>query len=77
MSRIALFILLLGAAACGATPTPAAEEAAPAAKEVATATYACPMHPDITADAAGQCSKCGMDLVEQKAHDHGSHSHDH
>lgn len=27
-----------------------------------TATYACPMHSDITSEEAGKCSKCGMDL---------------
>ena len=25
-------------------------------------TYACPMHPEVTSDKAGTCSKCGMDL---------------
>ncbi len=39
------------------------------------AMYACPMHPDITADKPGDCPKCGMALVEQKEHDHGSHDH--
>lgn len=37
--------------------------------------YACPMHPDITADKPGDCSKCGMALVEQEEHDHSSHEH--
>ena len=27
--------------------------------------YACPMHPDITSDKTGRCSKCGMDLVKK------------
>lgn len=26
-------------------------------------TYVCPMHPEITSNKPGQCSKCGMDLV--------------
>jgi len=39
------------------------------------AVYACPMHPDISADEPGECSKCGMALVEQKEHDHSSHDH--
>jgi len=30
------------------------------------ATYACPMHPDVTSDKPGKCSKCGMDLVKSK-----------
>ena len=28
--------------------------------------YSCPMHPDVTSDKAGKCSKCGMDLVKNK-----------
>ncbi len=28
------------------------------------ATYACPMHPEVTSDAPGKCSKCGMDLIK-------------
>ncbi len=28
-----------------------------------TATYSCPMHPEVKSDKAGKCSKCGMDLV--------------
>ena len=30
------------------------------------ANYACPMHPEITSDKPGKCSKCGMDMVEKK-----------
>lgn len=29
-------------------------------------TYECPMHPEVTSDKAGKCSKCGMALVEKK-----------
>ncbi len=36
------------------------EAAAPDA--AAAKTYACPMHPDVTSDKPGKCSKCGMDL---------------
>lgn len=28
--------------------------------------YSCPMHPDVTADKPGKCSKCGMDLLLSK-----------
>jgi hypothetical protein len=28
-------------------------------------TYTCPMHPEITSDKPGTCSKCGMDLVQK------------
>lgn len=27
--------------------------------------YVCPMHPDVTATAAGKCSKCGMALEKR------------
>ncbi len=33
-------------------------------KNKESAAYACPMHPDVTSDKAGKCSKCGMDLVK-------------
>ncbi len=29
-------------------------------------TYACPMHPDVTSDKAGTCSKCGMELKKKQ-----------
>ncbi|MEP6845902.1 MAG: heavy metal-binding domain-containing protein [Panacibacter sp.] len=29
-------------------------------------TYSCPMHPDVTSDKPGKCSKCGMDLLLSK-----------
>jgi hypothetical protein len=28
--------------------------------------YSCPMHPDVTSDGPGKCSKCGMDLTKSK-----------
>lgn len=31
----------------------------------AAALYVCPMHPDVTSDKPGKCSKCGMDLKEK------------
>jgi len=34
--------------------------------------YICPMHPDIIANAPGQCSKCGMILVKKE--EEGNHS---
>lgn len=29
-------------------------------------TYTCPMHPDVTSDKPGKCSKCGMALKEKE-----------
>src|SRR5882672_5089990 len=34
-------------------------------KSMGSATYACPMHPDVTSDKEGKCSKCGMALVKK------------
>ncbi len=31
-----------------------------------TAAYSCPMHPDVTSDKEGKCSKCGMAMVKKK-----------
>ena len=28
--------------------------------------YTCPMHPEVVQDKPGNCSKCGMKLVEKK-----------
>ncbi len=45
------------------------------ATEETAEVWACPMHPDVTSDEEGECSKCGMTLVKQEAHDHSSHDH--
>lgn len=47
-------------------PTPAPEDASHAAH---TASYTCPMHPQIIRDQPGTCPICGMDLVPVKDHD--------
>jgi len=36
-------------------------------EQVSTITYTCPMHPDIHAAKPGNCPKCGMKLVQEKA----------
>ena len=38
----------------------------PAAESTNSNSYACTMHPDVTGNTPGKCSKCGMDLVEKK-----------
>ncbi|MET0595268.1 MAG: heavy metal-binding domain-containing protein [Polyangiaceae bacterium] len=32
----------------------------------ASAVFACPMHPDVTASQPGRCPKCGMNLAARK-----------
>ena len=34
-------------------------------KKMESAAYSCSMHPDVTSDKPGKCSKCGMDLVKK------------
>ncbi|WP_392438012.1 multicopper oxidase domain-containing protein [Cruoricaptor ignavus] len=34
------------------------------------ASFSCPMHPEIVAEAPGKCPKCGMNLVSGKSHNH-------
>ena len=34
-------------------------------KKMAAMMYKCPMHPEVTSDKPGKCSKCGMDLVKK------------
>ena len=35
-------------------------------EEVAKVQYTCPMHPEVISDKPGDCSKCGMALIEKK-----------
>ena len=35
-------------------------------KNMSAAMYSCPMHPEVTSNKAGKCSKCGMALVKKK-----------
>jgi Heavy metal binding domain len=30
--------------------------------------YSCPMHPEVTSDKPGKCSKCGMDMKKMEEH---------
>ena len=41
-----------------------------------SASYVCPMHPEVTSDTPGACPKCGMDLVPKaEAGKHAHHGH--
>jgi hypothetical protein len=56
----------------GAVPHPGV--APPAQQDAASpaGAFVCPMHPEVSADQAGRCPKCGMNLVprEPKEHPH-------
>lgn len=52
--------LLLGAGACN---SPAQKDAKETAKPKGK--YYCTMHPEVTSDKPGTCSKCDMELAER------------
>ncbi|HEK21728.1 MULTISPECIES: heavy metal-binding domain-containing protein [unclassified Mucilaginibacter] len=59
---VAVTALTWGVSACNSSThkdAKATEAAKPKGK------YYCTMHPEITSDKPGTCSKCGMDLVER------------
>ena len=59
-----LGVLALAAAALvGMWSARAGAQAQPPRTEALGKTWFCPMHPDVTADVAGRCRKCGMPFV--------------
>ena len=42
----------------------------------ARSVYSCPMHPEVTSDKPGKCSKCGMSLVLREEKDKAKHDHE-
>ncbi len=51
------------------------DNASPVADTLQKAFYTCPMHPEIQADKPGNCPKCGMKLIKEKAvENHHNHS---
>ena len=51
----------------GASEPPSPENPSPAAGGNASASWTCPMHPQVVQPAPGQCPSCGMKLVPQPA----------
>ncbi|MFA6085329.1 heavy metal-binding domain-containing protein [Mucilaginibacter sp.] len=57
---LAFAALTIGVGACNNTTNKNAQETAkPKGK------YYCTMHPEVTSEKPGTCSKCGMDLAER------------
>jgi hypothetical protein len=62
---MSFIVMSLFAASCNSnTPENKSTQAASG-----KAMYACPMHPEVTSDKPGTCSKCGMDLEKVEASD--------
>lgn len=49
-----------------------ATDKAVSVEQTRASSYVCPMHPAVTSDQPGKCPKCGMDLVETAADQHGA-----
>ncbi len=41
--------------------------------EVQKESYACPMHPEVTSDQPGNCTKCNLKMVKQKSKNYKGH----
>ena len=60
-----IFASLLFIAIPFSPPAPA-QRATGQAQSRGTAHYSCPMHPEVTSQAPGKCSKCGMNLLSAR-----------
>src|SRR3954447_23016664 len=67
-ARIAVLGCALLTLAAAPSALPLARSAG-AQAPTGTASYSCPMHPDVTADAPGACPRCGMALVRMDPFD--------
>jgi hypothetical protein len=66
MKKFRLLILvsaILLSVACNSNPNRTGTRSTESEQPIAKGNYTCPMHPEVTSDHAGECPKCGMDLV--------------
>ncbi|OFX38150.1 MAG: hypothetical protein A2X08_09065 [Bacteroidetes bacterium GWA2_32_17] len=69
---IIALVLTLALSSCSTQEEKSTEQSSNSEK----VTYTCPMHPEVTSDIADKCPKCGMELVQNEAHEHEAHEHD-
>lgn len=90
IASMGLAVLMMGGASVQACPSeagsiPVADKVPESQPATQKAAYSCPMHPEVTSDKPGKCSKCGMDLVKQaetpksghEKHNHGGNAEKH
>ncbi len=63
MIVVAALLVAASAFGCGCAKTAPDDKTNEAKETTAAKSYTCPMHPEVTSDAPGECPKCGMDLV--------------
>ena len=75
MKKIGMYIFLIGAILSACTSQKKEDHSDHAViQDSAASKYTCPMHPEVTSDKPGKCSKCSMALTEKKE-DHSGHQH--
>lgn len=62
MKQIIILVIAITASFAGFAQKAKANTKKKTSSTLITTNYICPMHPDVTSDKPGKCSKCGMDL---------------